>query len=407
MISILSICNNPELLSIIRLLKLFLVALQIAAPIMLVVSLMLDYTKALKEGSDASLKKTFSNSISRVVSCIILFIVPTFVNVVISVTTLDESSYKSCLNNATVEKIQNAYDTRARDYVSSAKTNLDRFSYQSAKNALKDMSDGEEKNNLEKELEDLKLAIEAKELVERVRNTKKDSDYSKAADAVEKVKDPELKKELEEELEQISLTMNKYVADYSTNGNYIENTLGLPHYQQCDSRWGGIKYDIGGGPNGGMATLCSSSCGYTSFSMIAAGLNRDFSITPPTVVSKMRNINIASGEYTRRGYGAASVAELTSATNMSYYGLSAKTIGGSGETKRQNIMRELNSGHAVLILVPGHYMTLAPSSDPSKVVLLDPFSNWADSRRGSGTTTIEAVWNVYNGISSAISYSKN
>ena len=407
MISILSICNNPELLSIIRLLKLFLVALQIAAPIMLVVSLMLDYTKALKEGSDASLKKTFSNSISRVVSCIILFIVPTFVNVVISVTTLDEGSYKSCLNNATVEKIQTAYDTRARDYVSSAKTNLDRFSYQSAKSALKDMSDGEEKNNLEKELEDLKLAIEAKELVERVRNTKKDSDYSKAADAVEKVKDPELKKELEEELEQISLTMNKYVADYSSNGNYIENTLGLPHYQQCDSRWGGIKYDIGGGPNGGMATLCSSSCGYTSFSMIAAGLNRDFSITPPTVVSKMRNINIAAGEYTRRGYGAASVAELTSATNMSYYGLSAKTIGGSGETKRQNIMRELNSGHAVLILVPGHYMTLAPSSDPSKVVLLDPFSNWADSRRGSGTTTIEAVWNIYNGISSAISYSKN
>ena len=51
-------------------------------------------------------------------------------------------------------------------------------------------------------------------------------------------------------------------------------------------------------------------------------------------------------------------------------------------------------------------MTLAPSSDSSKVVLLDPFSNWADSRRGSKTTTIENIWNIYSGIRSAISYER-
>lgn len=407
MISILSICSNPELLSILRVLKLLMVSIEIAAPIILVVSLMLEFMKAVNQGETGVLKKAFNNSISRIIACIVLFIVPTFVNIILSVTTLDESSYKSCLDSATVEKIQAAYDNRARTYVSDAMINLNRYSYQQALYSLDNMSEGEEKSNLQKELEKLEIAIIAKELVEKVRNTKKDSDYSKAIDAVDKISNPELKKELEEELEQISLTMNKYVADYSTDGNYIENTLGLPHYQQCDSRWGNIKYDIGGGPNGGMATLCSSSCGYTSFSMIAAGLNRDFSITPPTVVSKMRNINIAAGEYTRRGYGAATVSELMNSSYMSYYGLKAKTISGGGETLRQNIMKELNSGHAVLILVPGHYMTLAPSSDSSKVVLLDPFSNWVDSRRGSGTTTIEAVWNIYSGILSAISYSKN
>ena len=407
MMGLLSICNNPELLSIIRVLKLFMAALQIAAPIMLIVALMLEFTKTVKEGDAGALKKAFSNSISRMIACVVLFLVPSFVNIVISVSTLDESSYKSCLDNATVEKIQIAYDNRARSYVENAKKSLDRFSYQEARKALNNMSEGEERTNLSKVLDEVEVALEAKELVEKVRNTKKDSDYSKAVEAVEKVKDEEIKKQLEKELEEISLTMNKYVADYSSGGNYIENTLGLPHYQQCDSRWGNIKYDIGGGPNGGMATLCSSSCGYTSFSMIAAGLNKDFSITPPTVVSKMRNINIANGEYTKRGYGAASVSELTSSSNMSYYGLNAKTIGGSGETKRQNIMKELNSGRAVLILVPGHYMTLAPSSDTGKVVLLDPFSNWADSRRGSKTTTIEEVWNVYGGITSAISYGKN
>lgn len=405
MIGLLSICNNPEVLSILRMLKLFLVALQIAAPLLLVIFVMIEFVKALSEGNDGALKRAFSNSISRIVASLVLFFVPTFVNIIISVTTMDYT-YKSCLDSATVEKIQAAYDDRARARVNSLKESLDKFSYQQALSALDDMSDGEEKEKLKKELESLNLVIKAKELVERVRNSKSDSDYSKAVDAVEKIEDKELKKQLEKELEEISASMSELVGDYSSGGNYIENTLGLPHYQQCDSRWGNIKYDTGGGPNGGMATLCSSSCGYTSFSMIAAGLNKDFSITPPTVVSKMRNINIAKGEYTRRGYGAASVGELTSSSNMAYYNLKAKTLGGSGESLRKNIMNELNSGHAVLILVPGHYMTLAPSSDPSKVVLLDPFSNWADSRRGSKTTTIENVWNIYNGIRSAISYEK-
>ena len=405
MIGLLSICNNPEVLSVLRMLKLFLVALQIAAPLLLVIFVMIEFVKALSEGNDGALKRAFSNSISRIVASLVLFFVPTFVNIIISVTTMDYT-YKSCLDSATVEKIQAAYDDRARARVNSLKESLDNFSYQQALSALDDMSDGEEKEKLKKELESLNLVIKAKELVERVRNSKSDSDYSKAVDAVEKIEDKELKKQLEKELEEISASMSELVDDYSSGGNYIENTLGLPHYQQCDSRWGNIKYDTGGGPNGGMATLCSSSCGYTSFSMIAAGLNKDFSITPPTVVSKMRNINIAKGEYTRRGYGAASVGELTNSSNMAYYNLKAKTLGGSGESLRKNIMNELNSGHAVLILVPGHYMTLAPSSDPSKVVLLDPFSNWADSRRGSKTTTIENVWNIYNGIRSAISYER-
>ena len=405
MLYLLTLCNNPELLSVIRVIKLLMIAIQIAAPIMLVVFVMIEFFNVINEGKDGALKKAFNNSLSRCIACIVLFLVPTFVNVVIGLSTMD-NSYKSCLDNATVDKIQSAYNDRAREKVNIAKEKLTDYSYQDAMNALENMSDGEEKNNLLKELENLDFVIKAKELIEVVRDSKKDSDYSKAVDAVNNVEDKEKRKELEEELEQISLTMNKYVSDYSSNGNYIENTLGIPHYQQCDSRWGNIKYDIGGGTDGGMATLCSSSCGYTSFSMIAAGLNRDFSITPPTVVSRMRGINLALGEYTKRGYGAASTSELTNSTYMSYYGLKAKNISGSGEVLRQNIMRELNSGHALIIFVPGHYMTLAPSSDSSKVVLLDPFSNWADSRRGSGITTLENISNIYGGIRGAISYSK-
>ena len=122
MFYLLTLCNNPELLSVIRVIKLLMIAIQIAAPIMLVVFVMIEFFNVINEGKDGALKKAFNNSISRCIACIVLFLVPTFVNVVIGLSTMD-NSYKSCLDNATMEKIQSAYNDRARDKVNSAKKN--------------------------------------------------------------------------------------------------------------------------------------------------------------------------------------------------------------------------------------------------------------------------------------------
>ena len=169
--------------------------------------------------------------------------------------------------------------------------------------------------------------------------------------------------------------MIKYVDEYSTNGNYIENPLGLPYYEQCDSRWGNIKYDIGG------QTICSSSSGYTAFSMIAAGYNKDMSITPVTIISKMRNIKLSSEEYSRKGYGSTSIEELTNSNLLEYYKLEAKVIKDKNkEELKQLIMEELNQIKSAIIMVPGHYMVLTPSFD-GNVILLDPISNWNDEQK--------------------------
>ena len=91
---------------------------------------------------------------------------------------------------------------------------------------------------------------------------------------------------------------------------------------------------------------------------------------------------------------------------MNYFNLKANRVtAGSGESFKQAIMRELNSGKAMIILVPGHYMTLVGAGD-GNVILLDPFSNWADSRRKSGKQTLDNVWNVYKGITYAIAYER-
>ena len=406
MINILGICDNAEILSVLRLVRIVIKIIQIAVPIILIVTLSLNFAQAVASHDANALSKAKIKAVYQAIAAVVIFAIPTFVSVLMNLT-VGAETYKTCLANATQENIDLAYSARAEKYMSDARSELTRAAYTIAKNNLKYIQDEETKKQYETELEQILLGVEAKELVEVVRSSKKDADYQTAVEAVAKIEDKALRQQLEDELEEIALTMTKYVVEYSTNGQYIENPLGLPYYGQCDSRWGNLKYDIGGGPNGGMATLCSSSCGYTSFSMIAAGLNRNMSITPPTVVEKMRGISISAGQYTKRGYGAASTSELMNSSYMSYYNLTANVISAkSGESFKQAIMRELNSGKAAVILVPGHYMVLTASGD-GNVVLLDPFSNWADSRRKSGKQTLDNVWNVYGGITYAIAYKRN
>ena len=361
--------------------------------------------KATASHDEDSVKKTASNAIRKGIAAVVIFMIPTFVSIIIEVSSND-FEYKDCLNNATVENIAAAYETRAHKLMDDARRLLTNEAYIYAQQSLKHIQDESVRQSYEVELKSIKQGVDTKRLVDIVRRTKKDSDYQAAVDAVNLLTDNDLKSQLEDELEEISLTMTKYMADYCSNGKCIDNPLGLPHYEQCDSRWGNLKYDIGGGPNGGMATLCSSSCGYTSFSMIAAGLNRNMSITPPSVVEKMRGISISAGQFTSRGYGAASTTELMNSSFMNYYNLKVNRVtANSGESFKQAIMRELNSGKAMIILVPGHYMVLTSSGD-GDVVLLDPFSNWADSRRKSGKQTLDNVWNVYKGITYAIAYER-
>lgn len=209
-----------------------------------------------------------------------------------------------------------------------------------------------------------------------------------------KAKREEERKKNEEEAKKQQQTSSSIPAGGSKD---VANALGLPYYNQCDSRWKNIRYDIGGGSDGGPATLCSSSCGYTSLSMVVAGLTKDSSINPYTIVKFSRGIE--DGVLTERGYGAASTSELTS-SKLSEYGIKGTSISSS------NIMSSLQAGKPVVILVPGHYMTLSISSN-GKIVLLDPYTNWKDSRKGVGEfNSLSEITNIYGGIRWAAAYEK-
>ena len=231
------------------------------------------------------------------------------------------------------------------------------------------------------------------------------TDYSSEIAAANKkreeleAKREEARKKNEEEAKKLQQQQQQQGSNIPPGGSKnVDNALGLPYYNQCDSRWKNIQYDIGGGPNGTPATLCSSSCGYTSLSMVVAGLTKDSNINPYTIVKFLRNIN--DGELTRRGYGAASFDELISSRLTTKYGIKGTKISAS------NIESSLRAGKPVVILIPGHYMTLSISTN-GKIVLLDPYTNWRDSRRRVGEfNSLSEITNIYGNVQWAAAYEK-
>jgi len=399
---ILSICDNAEILSILRLIKIVIGIIRVVVPILLILSLSLEFAKAIMSSDSDLLKSASFAAVKKCIAAVLIFFIPTFMNMIGNVTS-DDGLYKTCLENATVENIDAAFEVRAQTLMARAKDNISNTSYQLAKLAVKKINDPILRSQYEEELQDLKVVIRAQELINYAAKTLKEEDYEAALETVELIEDENIKNELNLKLESVAAMMSVYAEEYSSDG-YTKNPLGLPYYDQCDPRWKNTKYDTGGGFNGGMATVCSSACGYVSFSMVAAGLNKDMSITPLTVIEKMRGINLSQGEYTTRGGGAAGDGELISDAYMKYYNLKAEVLfyrgHGSGSLfTKTEVMKALNSGKAVVLLRPWHYVTLV-GDGKGKIILLDP--NHADK---NGTYTIDKLYNLLQSQSASPSNS--
>lgn len=157
---ILSICSDPDVLRVMKLIKIIITIIKIAVPIVLIVSVMLDYVRAMKDNDE--LAKTNKLASAKLIAAILVFFIPTFVKVLVKVIDTN-AEYYSCIANATDEKIDEAYVERAKSYVLNAKTSLKRPMYQLALNEVNKLKDSSEKASLLKELEGILKEIEEAE----------------------------------------------------------------------------------------------------------------------------------------------------------------------------------------------------------------------------------------------------
>ena len=82
---ILNICDNPSILSVMRIINMVILIIKIVVPIILILVGMMTLMKTIKVGDDDLLAKAKKQLINNALAAIMVFLVPTIVSVLVKV----------------------------------------------------------------------------------------------------------------------------------------------------------------------------------------------------------------------------------------------------------------------------------------------------------------------------------
>lgn len=103
----LSICGNPDILKVVYLIKIVVTCIQIAVPIMLIVLIMLDFAKGMKDAAAPS--EILDNCRYRIIAAVVIFAIPLLVKVILNVMG-NSTFFSACWNSANSTDIKIAED---------------------------------------------------------------------------------------------------------------------------------------------------------------------------------------------------------------------------------------------------------------------------------------------------------
>ncbi len=155
---ILSICSEPHVLEIMRIVNLVLRLVRIVVPIILMISLMLKLMKAITAGNEDGIKAAQKSIPANMIAALLVFLIPTFVSLIWGMTT-NNDDYKQCLEVRTREQINEAYYKVMDDLINEAERSKDINDYYYADNYLLNIRDKDKNQYYRKKLDNLKTTI--------------------------------------------------------------------------------------------------------------------------------------------------------------------------------------------------------------------------------------------------------
>ena len=160
--NILTLCDSGDILKIFSYIKVVITIIKIVVPLILIVSMMIEgiRTVANKDVNVGDLLKKYN---VKIVAALLIFFIPTFVNIIANSVSADTSEIAKCSQNSTKQGIQAAYVNEATKLVALAKKTLSRGDYNAARTRVNKLDDGASKTKLSKELDAILKEIEEKE----------------------------------------------------------------------------------------------------------------------------------------------------------------------------------------------------------------------------------------------------
>ena len=175
---ILGICDSPSVLEVMLIVTKVITIIRIAVPILLIISLMIGFAKAVSNNDNDALEKAKKASVSKVIAAVLVFLIPTFVDVIVGIVN-PNSEYKECLSDISSETVDKAYDNNMEKLLGSAETNKNLYDYYNAQNYLENIKDSSKKQYYQRRLEDLKKEIDYSKKVSETKSESKNGQYSK------------------------------------------------------------------------------------------------------------------------------------------------------------------------------------------------------------------------------------
>ena len=147
---IFSICSEPKVLEVMRIINLLIGIVKVVVPIILIINLMIKFTKAVAGDADM-LNKVKKSAISNVIAAVLIFLTPTIITIIVGIS-FPNRDYKNCLEVKTREQINKIYIDKEEELVSLVEETINLNDYGNAKNYLQNIKDKDKVEEYSKRL---------------------------------------------------------------------------------------------------------------------------------------------------------------------------------------------------------------------------------------------------------------
>ena len=283
---ILNVCNNADILSALKIVNTIITIIKIIVPIILIVSVMITFVRAVKDHDDDALIKAKKSALAKLIAAILVFFIPTLVNIVADAVDVNKKTYLSCLKLATNENIDKLRYKTAQTYIKQAKKTLNMSDYNLALSEIHKLNSSSLRNEAIKELNTVSDLVTLKnEILDLKKNYDRDK-HKELADKVSKITDKDTKKMLEDILAEVGkgrpLNLKEGLTAKQTYGDMVYYEVIPPNATTNMPLWIYLHGD-GGLTTGGIVSLNAVKKASEGFFVLApspAHFKADWSSSP-------------------------------------------------------------------------------------------------------------------------------
>lgn len=187
---VLEICSAPEVLEVMRIVKIVITIIKIAVPILLIIFGMITYVRAITDSDNDNITKANKTIVNMFIAAVAIFLVPTIVGFVFDVAGANSNGVIDCFYNADKEGIINGYIARIE-------TSFSKVDYDKAKRYIDNLDDDDpDKAVFQQKISRYKEYVD---LVSDIESLNKNNFSSKAKSIKERIsaiKDPEVEEKI-------------------------------------------------------------------------------------------------------------------------------------------------------------------------------------------------------------------